>query len=378
MSMTTDASVLWDQTQEAVFSVLSEQDSNGLWKTLRGSLASNDDRNWIWHSQVENIGLHTFVIERLLKDWSHLPAVRVAVIRGLRALLHHSVEFQGKLLWRWLKVPTRPDFLYSPDYDDTARAIAVLEIGRGILKPEEFDKVISGFEHNDFSHDLASSAQRDLCCLTPELVPTKEAHTSLRAVCTFVGGLTDKPNNTADPIVNTNVLYGLAVSGVYQREGLSQQLIPEITNYLSEVVRRREIVFPRFYDFSHYYLSPCFFAYLCAHVRSIVPEFIPHDLARGLVEGVMTFTSEQPIGPEEAAWTLVALASSGMGETSIANRLAERICSQFDPKMGILEPTPIYRHQRLGDYYGSTACSTLFCLEGLKSYQSIVQNDPNG
>src|SRR5215213_2488848 len=131
MSMTTDASVLWDQTQEAVFSVLSEQDSNGLWKTLRGSLGSNDDRNWIWHSQVENIGLHTFVIERLLKDWSHLPAVRVAVIRGLRALLHHSVEFQGKLLWRWLKVPTRPDFLYSPDYDDTARAIAVLEIGRG-------------------------------------------------------------------------------------------------------------------------------------------------------------------------------------------------------------------------------------------------------
>jgi hypothetical protein len=112
-------------------------------------------------------------------------------------------------------------------------------------------------------------------------------------------------------------------------------------------------------------------------VRTILPGFIPDNLTCDLVEGVIRFTSEREISPEEAAWTLVALACSGMGETETASRLAKRICSQFDPILGIREPTPIYRHKRLDDYYASTACSTLFCLEGLRSYRSIEQDDSN-
>lgn len=377
MPISSDVSAVWDQSQKAVFTVLEEQDSSGLWKTLQASVSSKDKSKWTWHSTVDNIGLHTFVIERLLRDWSHLPVVRVAVVRGLRALLHHGVEFQGKLMWRWLKVPTRPDFLYSPDYDDTARAVAVLEIGREILRPEEFDEVISGFEQYNFACDFAASAQRDLCWLTPELVPAGIAHSRLRAVCTFVGGLTEKPNNTADPIVNTNVLYGLAASGVYRRDSLSKPLVAEITNYLSEVVRRREEIFARFYDFSDYYLSPCLFAYLCAQVRNIAPELMSYDFLCDVVDGVTQFTSERHVSPEEAAWALVALASSGIDQRTIATRLLELILSQFDPQLGIAEPTPVYRHKRLDHYYGSTACSTLFCLEGLRSYWSIVQNDPD-
>lgn len=364
---------LWDEAQGgALPGVLRQQGTDGLWKTTRGQFEPVSGSVREWSDEVANIGLHTFVTERLLADWIHIASARAAAMKGLGAIVSNAVYVDEQWLWRWLKVPTQPDYLYPPDYDDSARAVATLRLGEQVLTRNEFSEAVAKNGKCCQGLDLARLAVRDLCSLNAELQPINGKGGSLRAAFIFVGGLAAKSNNTVDPVVNANLLYALAMAGKGKQGTPAKVLLREVAKYLHEVAGRWTTLFSRFPDFSRCYLSPCFFAYLCAHIGRVAPELIGPKILHELAEGTIHYMLEQPRAAEDAAWALVVLATAGICDRKLTNRLAERIVEGLDPILGVCEPLPIYQHKRLGHVFSSRACSTLFCLEGLRTYLSMV------
>jgi len=353
--------------------VLTQQGADGLWITARGRLDTGHSSTPVWIDEVRNIGLHTFITERLWRDWRTMAEVRTAVSRGLRAIVADAVCVDGRLLWRWLKTPTRPDYVYEPDYDDTARAIAALRLGQMLLGTEEIAEVFAlpFLRHHGLGFDLADLAVQDFCNLDSQLQPSCGAGTSFRAVYIFIGGLAAKPNNTVDPIVNANLLYATAM-GSNGKHAAARVLWRELRRYLWEVVRRRDDVFPHFADFSRCYLSPCFLGYILAQIGSVAPNLVGPRILRDLAEGISQYCMQRMPTAEEAAWSLVTMAKARSPNRELADALAERMLNEMDESEGVRQPSPIYQHKRLGHVFGSKACSTLFCLEGLREYLSAV------
>jgi hypothetical protein len=366
--------VLTNAREQLIPYILCDQGTDGLWMTEQGLLNPDDGSTVEMIGQVENVGLHAFIIEQLLIHWNMIPEVRAACVKGLRALALEAVRVDDQWLWRWMKKPTRKDFLYPPDYDDTARAIATLHLGRSLLTRDEWLDAIEGVCWADRPFDVSAAAIRDICSLDRDLRVVNSGEGECHALYTFMGGYSAKANNTVDPVVNANILYALTLEDCTATNANASYLIRELQKYLSIVLRDWEHISPRFSDFSHYYLSPLFWAYICSQINHVNCEVISDDFMAELAENVAGYLTNRVLRIEEAAWALIVLCSIDGHYDDLATHLAKYICTGLKPKLGVVKPAPIYQHKRLNHVYTSKVCSTLFCLEGLKTFMDSKSN----
>ena len=183
------------EMRKSVEAILREQAKEGIFPTYRAR--KGEVIVELPETRVDNIGIHTFVLEKLAELYPQNQDVRDAFSKGLDFLLQDSVILSdSRLVWRWLKHPLKEDWLYPADADDTARARIVIELAKtnGFQIPQEFQD----FDYSKF---------------------VNEGMTPLGGRLTFIDF---KPDDSLCPVVNMNLLHALKSALSAKGEDINQ------------------------------------------------------------------------------------------------------------------------------------------------------------
>jgi len=311
--------------------VLETQTQEGFFPTYRAEKGNKIKENP--EARVDNIGAHAFVLEKILQLNPRNPLVREAFQNGLDYLLSDAVEYKSRKLWGWLKKPLKEDWFYPPDADDTARARIVIELAKinGFNIPEEF---------RDFDY--------------AELI--EEGMTPLGGRLTFIGF---KPDDSICPVVNANLLNAYYIHLGMKGKSVKDDSTPKkIIEYLERTIRTSEFQSSDFSRCSKFYLSHNLLAYLISFMKELF-DGDTLDIIKKRIEK----ENGQYKNPMEAALATTTLKNLGGNEETIGKgikQIQDNIGSNY-----LWSPEPFYQHQRSRSIFGSSACTSVFCLETL-------------
>ncbi len=311
--------------------ILEQQTKEGFFPTYRakkGKPIIESENN-----RIDNIGIHTFIIEKLLDLEPLNPRVREAFQKGLDFILNDTIEYKGRFVWGWLKNPLKESYLYPPDYDDTARARAILEIAQ--INDFEISTKFKDFDYGGF---LSEGLTRN-------------------GVLTFVG---DKSGNVVCPVVNANILYSY---GIYlKNRNLSpnkNKIYNKIRTYLKKVVDSDEFQLPNLSGLSKFYLSPPLFAYLVSEQKEVF-----NKITLNKVKERIERENGEYRNPLEAAWATSSLINLNGNNVLIDKGIG--LIQQSVNHDGLWNPEPFYQHQRLDNLFGSKVGTSIFCIEAMR------------
>lgn len=311
--------------------ILDQQNEEGLfpaYKARKGDKIVESES-----TKIDNIGVHTFILEKLLELYPKNESVKTIFQKGIDYLIKNSINSDGRYLWRWLKEPSREDYLYPPDYDDTLRARTVIEIAKknGFDIPEEF----KDFDYTEF--------------LLEGMTPN--------GIFTFVG---KKPGNVVCPVVNTNILYSY---GLYLKSREDNQMkdivFNKIKEYVKGVVGSDEFQLSNFSRLSRFYLSHMFLTYLISEQKEIFEGNILSKVKKRVEKEKGNYRNVL-----ETAWATLTLLNLE-GNKEIIEKGTEQI-QQSMTNSYLWNSDPFYQHQRLNNIFGSSAGTSIFCIEALE------------
>ena len=283
--------------------ILNHQNSSGLFPTIG---RKGDSKR-----TLESVYLHSFVLEYLIDN--HSSTDRDSIQKGLDFLLAQAIEYDGRLVWQWLKNPPTTLDYHPPDTDDTIRARLIIEKAqeKGFRIPERF----RSFDYGDFFEPLRTPGG---------------------AVLTYMGG----SQNNVCPEVNANVLHALTAieRGNPIREG--------IRNYLTKTVNSGYLSRGNFKKQSKYFMSPYFLAYVLSKIFDKDPGCFSSRTKRNILD---LATNNAPGDELEKAWYSITARNCGSGKSS-------RTDVSFDD-------VPIFHAKSLREVYSSPVATGVFCLE---------------
>jgi len=321
--------------------ILEQQDEEGLFPTYR-----TKKRERIIESEsakIKNIGIHTFVLEKLIDLYPENSIINSAFQNGLKLVTRDSIEYNGIQLWKWLKNPTSEDYLYPPDYDDIARARVMIELAK-----------TSGFElDNKFLEFPFESILED-------------GLSEDGGIYIFVGDK-KRTNDRIDPMVNANILYSLVMHLQKRNIPVQKSKVAErISDYLSKIINSVDYFNCDFENISRFYLSHNLFGYVISRTQRIEPMFDGKmlDKVRKKIEN----QKGQYNNPLEAALATSALINLGGNKKLIVEGKIQIQQSMKDSYLW--GPEPFYQHRRLGHLFGSSAGTSIFCIEALEKQKS--------
>ncbi len=274
----------------------SHQLGNGFFPTI----GLKEDKSRI----VENIYLHTYVLEYLLEN---NPLEKTIIQKGLDFLFNQAIEEGGRKVWQWLKYPETEEEYHPADTDDTIRARLVIEKAKqkGFLISREFQS----FDYEGTFRTL---------------------QTSTGGVLTYIG---DHPANVC-PEVNANILQAfteLKVGGVIT-EG--------VRGYLKKVVDSGYTDRENFRGRSKYFISPFFLLTTLSQID---------EKSRGISDEQLFSLAEKnkPLDRLEEVWHSKILSRLGIPTRKYG---------------AISEFIPIFQAKSLGEIYGSPSATLAFSL----------------
>lgn len=318
--------------------VLSLQNKEGFFPTYK--FKKGDIIEETPNSEIKNIGIHSFLLEKILKLSPSSIQIKNAFVKGFNYLLKDSVYFGGRFLWRWLKNPTRMDYLYPPDVDDTARARAVIEIAKqnNFLIPLEFQK----FDYENFLLENLTE----------------------KGVLTFIG---NKPNNVVCPVVNANILYSF---GIYLKGKMeipeNNPIYNKVKIYLEQFIENKNFQETDFHNLSKFYLSSNFFGYIISEQKENFNQEILNKIRVNIENKKGNYENSL-----ESAFATSALIRLD-GDFGIIKKGIKKIFGSKN-KNGLWDAYPLYQHRRLNNVFGSVALTSLFCLESIINYSKLAQ-----
>lgn len=327
--------------EQSSMAISKQQDEKGLFPTYRAKKGERIIESE--SAKIRNIGIHTFVLEKLMELYPIDPRTQTTYRRGLDCLVRDAISYKGVPVWRWLKNPSSKDYVYPPDYDDTARARVVIEEAKdsGLVLSE-------GFSEFPFEELL------------------EEGLSQQGGVYIFMGE-EKRTSERVDPMVNANVLYALMIH-LRKRDIpiTGNKLVETIAHYLEGVIRSGEY-FGKFEDISRCYLSHNLFGYVISETQKKQPIFDSKTLKR--VKERIEIQEAKYLNSLEAS-----LASLALINLESTRDLIKKGRAQIQQSVGdshLWAPEPLFQHQRLGHVFGSRVGTSIFCVEALIKSKQI-------
>jgi|SRR3989344_5201996 len=312
-----------------------EQTAEGLFPTYRAKKGADIIEDSA--SRIDNIWLHTIILEILVRLFPQDNKMKIMFARGLEWVIHDSVDEEGRKVWRWLKDAKERMWHYPADADDTARGRMAIELAmqQGVVIPQDFEEFdFKGFIENGM--------------------------TSEGGRLTF-GGL--KPDDTICPVVNASLLrsYGVHLRrhGENKKKDITYQ---RIKAYLEKVVRDPCFDGEDFSQCSKFYLSPRFFCYALTLLNNDFDENTLEHIQRRLER----FQGVYDNAFEAAVATAGLIRLRGDKKTI---RAGIRQILDLKRSDDTWDAAPIYQHQRSSSVFGSSLGTTMFCLDVLEKYR---------
>ena len=255
------------------------------------------------HRIIENIYLHTYVLEYLLKNY---PTERTTIQKGLDFLLTQAVEEDGRKVWQWLKKPQTKEEYHPADTDDTIRARLIIEKAKqkGFLISQEFQSF-------DYERTL------------------RALQTSKGGILTYLGS---HPQNVC-PEVNANILHALTEIKV------GADITEGLRAYMRNIIDSDYLTREKFKERSKYFISPFFLLYTLSQID---------EKSRGVSnEQLLSLTQRnEPEDKLEKAWYY-----------KILDNIRIPTGSYVLPSEDLI---PIFQARSLGETYGSPSATFSF------------------
>ena len=350
--------------ERSIERILEEQTRDGLFPTYRSENTNDFSKpiNQEKSESLDNPGLHYFITEKLLRNHKNNPKIAISFKHGLKVVFDNAINYNGDYFWRWLKNPNRPDYIYPPDHDDTARAMATIETAKELM-PD----LIKYFEENGkypshlINQDYTTLLLKDLFWVDENFKPIFDDSRKEKGVFTFVRKLGFKGDNEIDPVVNLNILYSyLLYLGNKQKE--KDSIVEGIGTYLSKFVLSNKFD-NTFEELSRFYLSHALFANIFSDVVGLDSNVFSENVKGRVVEKMRVYKSRNVL---ETAFSTGALLKLGYKGEEINKGINEIVESSDN---GIWPACPFYQHKRLNHLFGSKAATSVFCLETLTNYE---------
>lgn len=163
--------------------------------------------------------------------------------------------------------------------------------------------------------------------------------------------------NDVDAVVNANVLFWLARSGVVE---------PELINNM-----RRWVTDGRFVEPTIYYDSVFAFAYCLSRAAKYGPVPELSDTLQRIVDKIITMEDEGRgwRGPLANAFVLVTLLNTGYQERKVLEHVRQCVLLSQCPDGGW--PNAPFFPGQPGLFYGSRELTTAIALEGVSAYEQL-------
>ncbi|KYK24493.1 hypothetical protein AYK26_06640 [Euryarchaeota archaeon SM23-78] len=347
--------------EKCVERILEEQTKDGLFPTYKSKNKSNFSIpiEQETATKTENLGLHSFVIEKLIRLFKNNPKAISSFKHGIKVILDDAIKYDDNYLWRWLKNPDRADYLYPPDHDDTARAIAIIETAK-----EYMPEIINYFEkHNKYPYELVNQNYtkillKDLFWIGNDFKPMLEISRKEKGIFTFARNYGFKEHNEIDPVVNSTVLYSYLLYLKNKRKK-KDEIVKGIRAYLTKFVLSEQFN-QDFENISRFYLSHSLFSNIFTDINRLDRKLFSKKVKNCIIEKMKNYSARNVL---EIALTTGALLKIGYNGKEVKKGIEEIIDTSKDR---IWEAYPFYQHKRLNHVFGSRAVTSVFCLESIK------------
>jgi len=344
--------------------LLEEQTKDGLFPTYRADnkkdLSSPIEQEKA--TRIENIGLHSFIIEKLLRLFKTTPKAVSSFKHGLKVILDNAIKYNDFYLWRWLKNPKRPDYIYPPDHDDTARAIAIIETAKeytpGLIN---YFKKYNKYPFELFNQNYTKILSKDLFWIGDNFKPILDKTRKEKGIFTFARDYGFKEHNEIDPVVNSTVLYSYLLY-LKNKRSKKDEIVKGIQAYLTKFIISERFD-KDFKERSRFYLSHALFSNILADIINLDRNLFSQKVISKLIGKMKNYSARNVL---ETAFMLGALLKTGYKGKEIKKGIEKIIASSRDQ---IWEAYPFYQHKRLNHVFGSKAATSIFCLEALRLYE---------
>ncbi|MBN1916926.1 MAG: hypothetical protein JW889_03370 [Verrucomicrobia bacterium] len=297
----------------------------------------------------------------IIRDPIQVPSAALdALIDSIlgQMLLHDSVA-----VWRWEKRPSRPDYLYPPDWDDTCKAIDAIRAyevltGQSLDVPLPTSKWLA--QELKASFHVSPVAGQD---------STRPCRNQL-ALFMFLAGRDEKPNNTEDIMVTAVTLRtvlrfyrDVAMELEGELLSLGERLLEVACWGLLDGIRFSEVS-RCYYSWGHFLLILHEIGELLPFLRPRITEQCSIYLRGRLYSSLLDDNIRSHLAQDEACY---------------AAFLARLVAPEIEPvlvsharRLGQAEsPQVMYRHRRLGHMYGAPAWTYLL-------YRLLATSDAGG
>ena len=348
--------------------VLEEQTKEGLFPTYRSENIHDLTKPIIQEptQQIDNIGIHAYILDKLIYLNKRNLKIELAFKHGLGVIVEKAVSYNGQYLWRWLKNPNEPDYLYPPDHDDTARAIATIEIAR-----KHYPRLYNYFKgkyKETVERDYEKLLLDDLFWVDDKFKPILDSKRKERGVFTFIRKYGSKEHNEIDPVVNAHILYGYLLYLKNRRKGIQRdKIIYGISRFLSSLILSEHFD-KDFQEISRFYLTPTLMSNVIADITLIEPEIFDRKVKERIISKMNSFLPNSP-NVFETAKATEALLKLGHNGKEIKRGINQILDECED---GIWLAYPFYQHKRLNHIFGSKAATSVFCLEVIDRYKHSI------
>lgn len=298
-----------------------------------------------------NAGIASYVCELLCFQARHVRAPSWAqrwAERLVTQILDEAVELDGALWWRWEKNPSRSDYFYPPDWDDTCKAIDAIRayettFGETLSIPlPSVHQILKAMRQTVMQKETLGEEHRCSCV----------NGVALRMFITDNGA---KPNNAEDLMVTAVTVRSILRNFPDRPEELDE-LLAALIKRLLEVARfaiRDGMPFG--------FLSRCYFSWglflLCltdtAHLtgeardsmNAIVSDYFAKQMySRGLPASLAKY-----LIADELSYARLLRARTGVSATIVP----------FSEPANPGQVRFLYQHRRLGHFFGSSVWSRL-------------------
>jgi len=301
--------------------------------------------------ETTNAGIACYVCEYACKHRALLD-LDTRVLGSLAGqIIDQAVYLHGTTLWRWEATPSRADYSYPPDWDDTCKAI----------------DAISAYEEVSGACANARVPSRDQlwCLLEQSLFERAHVGEDAKLPCDnnlalymFMADPSVKKNNTEDIFV-TAVTVRTFVATLGGAQSTEIPVIDQLLLRLIEAGRKGLANRLPFSALSRCYLSWGLFLLTLTDVAGHLPRHrasVRDLIAQYLGTHLFADMCGDPLWPylvcDEVCYA--RLLSNGLDglEREKLDETEELIGAKGLPRLGIL-----YRHRRLGDIYGAAEWS---------------------
>jgi hypothetical protein len=309
-----------------------------------------DDNKIIKIGTTSNSGIECYILELLCTPEMQTVYKNQILLKNDKNIfddiINKSILYKRRLFWRWERIPMRNDYLYPIDWDDTCKAIDALTSYQSINKrilPVKLPnrKLVYELLKKSIYRNAYAGEDFKIKCKNED------------SLYMFISNIKEKKNNTEDIMV-TAVTIRTILKYYKKKNDELQNLVYKLYNKIIEVAEKAIDDNVPYMYISRCYLSWGLFIKTIIDIENElkiynerVNKIIIKYLKKEWYESILPAIIYKYLIDDERYYATIIAMKNKIDPSKYISDVSTRKINKIE------NPQLMYRHRRLGHFYGS-------------------------